>query len=67
MSKMKMVYIDNEHSQFWLQQKAWAEGILARPDVVFPNGVHSHDAGHKVLEKAELELIDDLALQVYPA
>lgn len=63
-SKVKLVHVNNEHSQFWLTQKEWAEGILARDNVVYQNGRNSHDCAHEVLEEAELELIDDLALQV---
>lgn len=61
---IKLTHVDNEHSQHWLQQKAWAEGILAQPSVTFPNGKQSHNVAHFVLEEAEIELIEDLAIQV---
>lgn len=62
----KLVYVDNEHSQHWLMQKAWAEDILSKPDVTFPNGRSSHECAHDVYDEAMLELIDDLAVQVSP-
>ena len=61
---VKLVYVDNEHSQFWLQQKEWAEHILSKPDTVYPSGKHSHDCAHSVYDRAMLELIEDLAIQV---
>lgn len=64
MAQMKMVHIDNEHSRFWLGQKQWAEDILSKPNVTYPSGRYSHDCANEVLEEAELELIEDLALQV---
>lgn len=63
-TNIKFVHIDNEHSRYWLMQKAWAEEILAQPDVVFLNGRHSHDCAHEVHAEAMDELIDDLAVQV---
>ncbi len=63
-TNIKLVYVDNEHSQFWLQQKAWAEEVLSKPDVVYPSGKHSHYCAHNVYDNAMLELIEDLAIQV---
>lgn len=63
-ANFKVVHIDNEHSRHWLMQKAWANETLARPDVTFINGRSSHTCAHEVWEEAELELIEDLAVQV---
>ena len=61
---MKLVYVDNDHSRYWLACKANAERHLDEPNWVCPNGRDSHDVFGELLEKAELELIDDLAIQV---
>lgn len=63
-TKLKLVYVDNDHSREWLMQKAWAEGILAKPNVLFPSGRYSHDCARDVLDEALLELVEDLAIQV---
>lgn len=34
----------------------WAEKTLAAPDVVYPNGRHSHDCASEQLEAAETAL-----------
>lgn len=41
-------------------QAEWADGVLARPAVTFPNGRNSHEAAGEVLEMAEDTLIDYL-------
>ena len=63
-TNIKLVYVDNEHSRQWLQQKAWAEDVLSKPDVVYPSGKHSHECAHDVYDEAMLELVEDLAIQV---
>lgn len=40
----------------------WADGILARENVQFPNGRMSHEAANEVLEKAEDTLLDYLCI-----
>jgi len=64
MNNLKAVYIDNEHSRFWLGQMAWAKKILSAPDAIFLNGKSSHACANEVLEEAELELLSDYAIQV---
>ena len=63
-TNIKLVNIDNEHSRHWLMQKAWAEDMLAKPAVTFPNGRSSHECAHDVYDEAMLELVEDLAIQV---
>ncbi|WP_257820204.1 hypothetical protein [Burkholderia glumae] len=43
-------------------QAEWADGVLAAPAVVYPNGKNSHEAAGEVLDKAEDELIAYLLL-----
>lgn len=40
----------------------WADGILARENVKFPNGRMSHEVANEVLEKAEDTLLDYLCI-----
>lgn len=60
----KGVILDNEHSRYWLGKRDWAQGVLGRDDTRFPNGKSAHEVANQILEQAELELIDDYALQV---
>ena len=41
-------------------QAEWAQGVLAAPAVIYPNGRHSHEVANEVLDKAEEGLIDFL-------
>jgi hypothetical protein len=45
-------------------QAEWADGVLAKPAVMYPNGRNSHEAAGDVLDKAEDALIDYLLLVV---
>lgn len=36
----------------------WAVGVLAAPDVIYPNGKHSHEVAGMELERAEDTLLD---------
>ncbi|QBQ74382.1 hypothetical protein BcepSauron_002 [Burkholderia phage BcepSauron] len=38
----------------------WADGVLARPAVIYPNGRNSHEVAGEILERAEDTLIDYL-------
>ena len=40
----------------------WAESILARTNIQFPNGRMSHEVANEVLEKAEDTLLDYLCV-----
>lgn len=40
----------------------WADGVLARESVQFPNGRMSHEVATEVLEKAENKLLDYLCV-----
>ncbi|KZN20852.1 MULTISPECIES: hypothetical protein [Pseudomonas] len=40
----------------------WADGILVRENVQFPNGRMSHEVANEVLEKAEDTLLDYLCV-----
>ena len=40
----------------------WADGILARENVKFPNGRMSHEVANEVQEKAEDTLLDFLCV-----
>ena len=50
-------FLENEESCDAITQLEWAQGMLLKPDVVYPNGVHSHHAANKVAELAENTLI----------
>ena len=48
--------------EFLKGQIEWAKGILAKPDVLFVNGRHSHDAAREVLIDSE-DKLEDLVLE----
>lgn len=43
-------------------QAEWADGVLAKPSVTYPNGRNSHEAAGEILDKAEDTLIDYLVV-----
>ncbi|QRE00438.1 hypothetical protein [Burkholderia phage BCSR52] len=43
-------------------QAEWADGVLSKPAVTYPNGRNSHEAAGEVLDKAEDALIDYLLI-----
>lgn len=44
------------------KQAEWADGVLSRPNVKYPNGRFSHEAAAEILERAEDTLIDYLLI-----
>lgn len=43
-------------------QAEWADEILTRPNVIYPNGRSSHECANEVLDKAEDTLIEYMLL-----
>ena len=55
-------YLMTEESADAATSAEWADGVLARENVQFPNGRMSHEAANEVLEKAEDTLLDFLCI-----
>ncbi|WP_020190747.1 hypothetical protein [Pseudomonas putida] len=56
------IYLMTEESADAATSAEWADGVLARENVQFPNGRMSHEAANEVLEKAEDTLIEFLCV-----
>jgi hypothetical protein len=55
-------FLITEESEDAATNAAWADGILARENVQFPNSRMSHEVANEVLEKAEDALLDFLCV-----
>lgn len=55
-------FLLTEESEDAATSAEWADGILARENVQYPNGRMSHEVANEVLEKAEDTLLDYLCV-----
>jgi hypothetical protein len=57
-----LTFLITEESTDAATNAEWADGILARENVKFPNGRMSHEVANEVQEKAEDTLLDFLCV-----
>ena len=53
------------NSQFNQAEVKWANGILAAPTYVMPNGKNSHDVAKDVISKAMNKMLDQNKLNAF--
>lgn len=57
-------YRKTEESADAATNAEWADGVLARENVKFPNGRMSHEVANEVMEKSEDILLDYLCVTI---